>query len=169
MLGPFIDTLVICTLTGLVIVCTGAFDSHPADVTGAALTSFAFSQVLGVGGAWVVGISLALFAFSTTIGWSYYGDRCAKFLFGPRAVLPYRIVYTLMVIVGTGSIMLWSVLTKGFKKTQDRYLATGKTEKGQPVRKETVKDRQTRRVMGYAVPVAVATWLVMLFNLATLP
>ncbi|MEZ6053933.1 MAG: A24 family peptidase [Planctomycetaceae bacterium] len=88
---------------------------------------------------------------------------------GYRHTLMVLIVSTLMVIVGTGAIMLWSVLTQGFKKTQDRYLATGKTEKGEPVRKETVKDRQTRRVMGYAVPVAVATWLVMLFNLSTLP
>ena len=100
LMGPFIDTLVICTMTGLVIIVTGAYDSHPPEVEGAALTSYAFSQVLGQGGAWVVGIGLALFAYSTTLGWSYYGDRSAKFLFGERAVLPYRVIYTMLIIVG---------------------------------------------------------------------
>jgi len=100
MMAPFIDTLIICTLTGLVIIMTGAPALSPDGVEGAALTAYAFSQVLGPSGAWVVGISLALFAYSTTIAWSYYGDRCAKFLFGPQAVLPYRIVYTLLIIVG---------------------------------------------------------------------
>jgi len=88
---------------------------------------------------------------------------------GYQHTLVVLIVSTLLVIVGTGSIMLWSVLSQGFRKTQDRYLATGKAVKGEPVRTETVKQRQSRRVMGYAVPVAVATWLVMLFNLPTLP
>ena len=100
MMAPFIDTLIICTLTGLVIIMTGAPALSPDGVEGAALTAYAFSQVLGPSGAWVVGISLALFAYSTTIAWSYYGDRCAKFLFGAQAVLPYRIVYTLLIIVG---------------------------------------------------------------------
>ncbi len=100
MLEPFIDTLVICTLTGLVIVVTGAYLAPAEGVVGAALTASAFSQVLGEGGAYVVGIGLTLFAFSTIIAWSYYGDRAAKFLFGARAVLPYRVVYTLMVVFG---------------------------------------------------------------------
>lgn len=100
MLEPFIDTIVICTMTGLVIVVTGAYLTRPEDVVGGALTAYAFSQVLGQGGAWVVGIGLCLFAFSTIISWSYYGDRAAKFLFGERAVQPYRLVYTLMVVIG---------------------------------------------------------------------
>lgn len=100
MLEPFIDTLVICTLTGLVILVSGAYESRPDDLTGAALTAFAFDQSLGGAGAKVVGFGLMLFAFSTTIAWSYYGDRSAKFLFGERAVLPYRILYSLLIIVG---------------------------------------------------------------------
>lgn len=100
MMEPFIDTLVICSMTGLVIVVTGAHASHPEGAVGAALTSFAFSQVLGDAGAIVVGISLALFAFSTIVSWSYYGDRAAYFLFGENAVMVYRVIYTSLVVFG---------------------------------------------------------------------
>jgi len=100
MMEPFIDTLVICTMTGLVIVVTGAYIDRPPELQGAALTAHAFSSVLGDGGAWVVGLGLTLFAFSTIIAWSYYGDRAAHFLFGQRVVLPYRVVYTVLVVVG---------------------------------------------------------------------
>ncbi len=100
MMEPFIDTLVICTMTGLVIIVTGAYLDKSEDLVGAALTAHAFSHTLGAGGAWVVGFGLTLFAFSTIIAWSYYGDRSAKFLFGDRAVMPYRVVYTLLVVFG---------------------------------------------------------------------
>lgn len=100
MMEPFIDTLVICSMTGLVIIVTGAYIDRPQDTVGAALTAHAFSRVLGDSGAWVVGVGLTLFAFSTIISWSYYGDRSAKFLFGERAVMPYRIVYTTLVVFG---------------------------------------------------------------------
>ena len=100
MMEPFIDTLVICTLTGLVIVVTGSHLTSPDDVMGAALTAYAFNEVLGDAGALVVGIGLALFAFSTTIAWSYYGDRSARFLFGEGAVLPYRVVFTVLLVIG---------------------------------------------------------------------
>ena len=100
MMEPFIDTLVICTMTGLVIVVTGAYLSRPEDAVGAALTAYAFSGTLGAAGAWVVGLGLMLFAFSTVIAWSYYGDRAAKFLFGEGAVQPYRVVFTLLIVVG---------------------------------------------------------------------
>jgi AGCS family alanine or glycine:cation symporter len=100
MMEPFIDTLVICTMTGLVIVITGSYLDRPDDLIGAALTAHAFSSVLGSAGAIVVGFGLALFAFSTVIAWSYYGDRSAKFLFGDRAVMPYRVVFTLVVVIG---------------------------------------------------------------------
>ncbi len=100
MMEPFIDTIVICTMTGLVIVVTGAYVSAPDDAVGAALTAYAFSQSLGDGGAIVVGIGLALFAFSTIIAWSYYGDRSAHFLFGEKAVTPYRVVFTVLVVFG---------------------------------------------------------------------
>ncbi len=104
MLGPFIDTIVVCTMTALVIVIVG----HDGIGTyqGAALSAYAFQHglaSLGIGniGAWVVGFGLIFFAYSTMITWCYYGDRCAEFIFGIRAVLPYRILFTLLVVVGT--------------------------------------------------------------------
>ncbi len=100
MMEPFIDTLVICTMTGLAIIVTGAYLNPPEGVAGASLTAHAFSQSIGEGGAAVVGISLSLFAFSTIIAWSYYGDRSVKFLFGEKAVLPYRLIYTVLIVVG---------------------------------------------------------------------
>lgn len=100
MLEPFIDTLVICSMTGLVIVVTGSYIDRPETLVGAALTAHAFGTTLGAAGAWVVGVGLTLFAFSTIISWSYYGDRSARFLFGEGAVMPYRAVYSLLVVFG---------------------------------------------------------------------
>jgi len=100
MMEPFIDTLVICSMTGLAIVVTGAHITAPQSVTGASLTAYAFSQSIGDVGGIIVGGGLALFAFSTIIAWSYYGDRSVKFMWGEKAVLPYRIIYTLLIVVG---------------------------------------------------------------------
>ena len=100
MLEPFVDTLVICTMTGLVIVVTDAYMIRQDNMVGAALTAHAFAASLGAGGAAVVGVGLSLFAFSTIIAWSYYGDRSAHFLFGESAVQPYRVIYTFLVLVG---------------------------------------------------------------------
>ncbi|NOR19251.1 MAG: sodium:alanine symporter family protein, partial [Xanthomonadales bacterium] len=100
MMEPFIDTLVICTMTGLVIIVTGSWQESSESLKGAALTAHAFSGPLGDAGAWVVGGGLTLFAYSTIIAWSYYGDRSAYYLFGERAVMPYRILYTILVMVG---------------------------------------------------------------------
>jgi alanine or glycine:cation symporter, AGCS family len=101
MMGPFIDTIVICTMTALVIVISGAWGVHrPEGLEGAALSVHAFQQAIGGFGTWVVSFGLSLFAFSTIISWSYYGDRSAEYLFGTRAVLPYRMVYTVLVVVG---------------------------------------------------------------------
>ena len=96
MLGPFIDTIVVCSITALVIVITGA-DAVTANK--GLLTSTAFELGLP-GSGWMVNLSIILFAYSTLIAWSYYGDRAADYLFGPRAVRPYRIVYTAMAGVG---------------------------------------------------------------------
>lgn len=101
MMGPFIDTIVICTMTALVIIIMGAYgDARPDHLTGAALSAYSFEQALGPVGSWVVGFGLMFFAYSTMIAWSYYGDRSAEFLFGERAILPYRIIYTVLVVVG---------------------------------------------------------------------
>ena len=100
MMEPFIDTIIICTMTGLVIVLSGAYLTAEEDVVGAALTAYAFSLSFGDFGAMVVGFGLSLFAFSTMIAWSYYGDRSARFLFGKQAVVYYRFAFTIVIIVG---------------------------------------------------------------------
>ena len=111
MLEPLIDTLVICTLTALVIVISGFWgEARPEGLAGAALSAHAFSDTLGGAGAWVVGLGLTFFAFSTMIAWSYYGDRCAHYLFGPRAVLPYRLLYLVAIVIGasTSLQLVWN-------------------------------------------------------------
>jgi len=97
MLGTFIDTLVICTITGLVIVIMGVWDSG---ISGPSLTSMAFAQALP-GGEYVVTLGLCLFAFTTMIGWSFYGERCVVFLMGTGAILPFRLLWVMAVPVGT--------------------------------------------------------------------
>lgn len=101
MLGPFIDTIVICTMTALVIIISGAWGgARPDDLAGAALSAHAYAESLGTAGAWVVGVSLVFFAYSTILAWAYYGDRCAHYLFGHRAVIPYRVLYIGLIVVG---------------------------------------------------------------------
>lgn len=97
MLGTFIDTIIVCSITGLVIISSGAWTSGE---TGAALTSLAFETGLPGFGNYVVAISLAIFAFTTIIGWSFYGERCIEFLFGVKAIVPYRVVWILAIPVG---------------------------------------------------------------------
>jgi len=97
MLGTFIDTIIICTITGLVIITSGVWTSGES---GAALTSMAFSQALPGVGDYVVAIALAVFAFTTLLGWSFYGERSVEFLFGVKAIMPYRIAWVLAIPVG---------------------------------------------------------------------
>ncbi len=103
MTGPLLDTLIICTLTALVILSTGAWTCGEM---GAAMTYQAFETGLDwtVGetklGGIVVSIGLLLFAFTTAISWSYYGDRCVGYLFGQRWVMPYRYVYCVFIFIG---------------------------------------------------------------------
>lgn len=99
MLGTFIDTLVICTITGLVIMVTGVWQSGE---NGASLTLFAFKTGLpGTWGQYIVSIGLALFAFTTIIGWSFYGEKCTQFLFGERSNVPFRVLWVLAIPLGT--------------------------------------------------------------------
>lgn len=98
MTGTFIDTLIICTLTGLTILVTGQWSIE--GLAGAPLTQAAFASVFGQPGALALTISLVLFAFTTILGWSYYGERCIEFLFGTKSILPYRLVFVAMVALG---------------------------------------------------------------------
>jgi alanine or glycine:cation symporter, AGCS family len=97
MLGTFIDTIIICSMTALVIILTGAWTSGD---TGAALSTRAFETALpGIGG-YMVSLGLVIFAFTTLLGWSYYGERCAEFLFGIKIILPYRLLWLVAIMVG---------------------------------------------------------------------
>ena len=97
MLGTFIDTILVCSITGLAIITSGAWTSG---ATGAALTSAAFELTLpGVGG-YIVAIVLAIFAFTTILGWSFYSEKCVEFLFGTKSIVPFRILWCIAVPIG---------------------------------------------------------------------
>ena len=105
MIGPLIDTLIICTLTGLVIIST---QSHHALIdgvrlNGSPLTAMAFKTGLSPILPWgdkIITFAVFLFAISTAISWSYYGDRSAEYLFGPRAIMPYKLFYVFFHFIG---------------------------------------------------------------------
>jgi AGCS family alanine or glycine:cation symporter len=99
MTQTFIDTLVVCTMTGLVLILTGVWNSGG---TGAALTSFAFQNGMP-GGAIIVTVGLILFAYSTILGWCYYGEKSIEYLLGEKAVKPYRLIF--VICVGFGAVM----------------------------------------------------------------
>ncbi|MCJ8301250.1 sodium:alanine symporter family protein [Shewanella sp.] len=99
MLGTFIDTLIVCSITGLAIIVSGAWTSGE---NGAAMTSLAFSSALPMGN-YIVAISLSVFAFTTILGWSVYSEKCVQYLFGVKAVKPFRILWILVVPLGAVS------------------------------------------------------------------
>ena len=96
MTQTFIDTIIVCTMTGLVLIMTGAWESGQ---TGAELTTSAFQFGIA-GGQYIVAVGLILFAYSTILGWCYYGEKSVEYLFGERAVKPYRYVFVLFVGLG---------------------------------------------------------------------
>ena len=99
MTGTFFDTILICTMTGIAIVLTGALDTG---VEGAALTTEAFKMGLPIAvvGKYVVNVGLIFFAFTTILGWNYYGERCIEYLGGVKAIMPYRLIFIALVAVG---------------------------------------------------------------------
>ncbi|NVK16147.1 MAG: sodium:alanine symporter family protein [Rhodobacteraceae bacterium] len=97
MLGTFIDTIIVCSITGLAIIASGAWTSGES---GAALTSLAFETSLPGFGGYLIAIALSIFAFTTILGWSYYGEKCMEFLFGVKVMLPYRILWIVAIYFG---------------------------------------------------------------------
>ena len=98
MTQTFIDTIVVCSFTGILIISSGFWDSGE---TGAALTAMAFEEGIPFGiGAEMLSICLAFFAFSTILGWSYYGEKAVQFLFREKAIMPYRALFTAFVLIG---------------------------------------------------------------------
>jgi AGCS family alanine or glycine:cation symporter len=97
MIGPFIDTIVICTMTALVILITGAWTQ---DLNGITLAVFAFDSALEGFGKYFVSIGVFLFAFSTMISWSYYGEKCSEYLFGEKSILTFKAVFVTFTFIG---------------------------------------------------------------------
>ena len=97
MTGTFFDTIIVCTMTGLILIMTGQWQGNYA---GASMTNMAFKQGLGGWGSYIVTIGLIFFAFTTILGWNYYGERCTEYLFGVKGIQPYRYIFILLVSVG---------------------------------------------------------------------
>ena len=102
MLGTFLDTIIVCSITGLAIVSTGVWTSGE---TGVDLTAMAFGSSLP-GGEYLVIFSLAIFAFTTILGWSYYGEKCWQFLFGDKSVKIYRVAYIAAIFIGPWALTI---------------------------------------------------------------
>lgn len=99
MTGTFFDTIIICTMTGLTLILTGAWQG---DLAGAEMTTYAFSVGLDSEsiGPMMVSVGLMFFAFTTILGWNYYGERCVVYLMGTKAILPYKIIFVALVASG---------------------------------------------------------------------
>ncbi|NOQ69806.1 MAG: amino acid carrier protein [Gammaproteobacteria bacterium] len=97
MLGTFIDTIIICSITGLVIISTGVWTQGE---NGASLSSAAFESALPGVGAYIVTFGLSIFAFTTILGWSFYSEKCVEYLFGETAITPFRVLWIIAVPVG---------------------------------------------------------------------
>ena len=105
MTGTFLDTIIVCSITGIVLVM-GILQSNGGafavpDLEGAALTTATFDAMLSGYGGWVVTIGLIFFAYSTTLGWCYYGEKCVTYVFGDKSVPMYRVIYVATVMLGT--------------------------------------------------------------------
>ncbi len=107
----FMDTILICTLTGLTLLCSG-IDLHYGTMGEPTLVSASLGTLFTQkGGALIIALCLALFAFSTILGWALYGSRCCEFLFGPKAIKPYQVIYILVIVVGatTDLGLVWDI------------------------------------------------------------
>ena len=97
MTGTFIDTIIICSMTGLALVLTGVWQGNSA---GAMMTTDAFATTYGQPGVAILTVSLVLFAFTTILGWNYYGERASIYLFGTKGIMPYRLLFIVLVASG---------------------------------------------------------------------
>lgn len=132
LLEPFIDTIIVCTMTGLVVVITGAYAVE--GVEGVEMTSNAFDTVIP-GFKYVLSFAVFLFAFSTMISWSYYGERCWTYLFGTGSSMAYKILFLVFVVLGSvlklGSVIDFSdlmVLGMAFPNILGMYFLSGKVK-----------------------------------------
>ncbi|MEM9069575.1 MAG: alanine/glycine:cation symporter family protein [Myxococcota bacterium] len=132
LLEPFIDTILVCTMTGLVVVITGAYSQD--GVEGVEMTSNAFSTVIP-GFKYVLSFAVFMFAFSTMISWSYYGERCWTYLFGTGTSMVYKVMFLVFVVLGSvlklDSVITFSdlmVLGMAFPNILGMYFLSGKVK-----------------------------------------
>jgi alanine or glycine:cation symporter, AGCS family len=160
---PFIDTVVICTTTALVIVLTGVWNA-PENLPliqaskGAALTAVAFGSVIS----WfpvILSISVVLFAYSTMISWSYYGERCWTYVFGERYSMLYRVLFVMVIVlaslVSAGNILDFSdllLLSMAFPNFFALYLLQGKVATALREYRERLKSGEMDREVGRQLP-----------------
>lgn len=150
LLEPFIDTVVICFITGIVITVTGVYDNYEEGVSGVLLTSKAFSTVIE----WfpmILSLAVALFAYSTMITWSYYGERCWQFLFGKKSISIFHIIFCtatfiggvlkdqIMLIVTFSDLML---LSMAIPNLIGLYILSGKVKKELDIYVQKLRDGQ---------------------------
>src|SRR5690606_13855057 len=98
LLEPFIDTIIVCTITALALLLTGVWSAP--DIAGSEMTAVAFETVMGPWGRWIVTLTVTLFAFSTMISWSYYGEQGVTFIVGSKWIPVYRWIFIGMIFVG---------------------------------------------------------------------
>ena len=110
MTGTFLDTIIVCSITGIVLVMGILSNQSPAGETGAALTTHTFNNMLPGPGGWIVTFGLIFFTYSTILGWCYYGEKCAAYVFGDGFVPAYRVIYVITVMLGTVASLdlVWS-------------------------------------------------------------
>jgi AGCS family alanine or glycine:cation symporter len=101
LLEPFIDTIVVCTITAVAILLTGVWSQ--AGIAGSEMTAVAFESVMGPIGRWIVTLTVTLFAFSTIISWEYYGEQGVTFVFGEKYIPVYRYIFIAFIFVGAVS------------------------------------------------------------------
>ena len=124
MLGTFIDTLIICSLTGLAIITSGVWTSG---ASGAALSSAAFEAAMPGVGHYILSLALVVFAYTTILGWSYYGERCWEYLAGTRAILPFRIFWTLNALMAIPNLIALLLLSPVVFRLTREYFAKARS------------------------------------------
>lgn len=109
--GVFLDTMIICTLTSLVILTSGVYTEGVTQETGAILAQMAFTSAFGSFGKVVFSIILPIFAFTTILSWAYYGEKSFEYIFGGKRTIIYKVIYTLLIIVGAlaGVSLVWDL------------------------------------------------------------
>ncbi len=107
MTGTFLDTVSCCSITGIVLVMGILSNQSPAGETGAALTTHTLTICCPAPAAGCVTFGLSFFAYSTILGWCYYGEKCATYLFGDGFVPTYRVIYVVTVMLGTVPASIW--------------------------------------------------------------